>query len=144
MCVAVSAGDRFRKEQASSSPRTRCDSAGRTTASPGKKGQTSQPVNGPLFELLEGYIGRRRIGVEVQTVWVFSVLVLRRRELFLAMVDNIASFRIDPVVILAQHLERFCYRKDEDQTQELSMIGTSKPWETTSVVTVKIGRGDAT
>lgn len=58
-----------------------------------------------MFKLLEGDVCRGRIGVEVEAVGVLSLLVRGRRELLLAMVENIAPLGVDPVVVLFQHLE---------------------------------------
>lgn len=78
--------------------------SGRSLLPKSLKGQyTSQPVNRPLFKLLESDVGGRGIAVEVQARGVVGIFVLRGGELLLAMVDNVASLWVDAIVLLPQH-----------------------------------------
>ena len=70
---------------------------------------TSETVDSPLFELLEGDFGGRGCGVEIQTVRVFLHLVKRMGELFFLVVEDVAAFGVDAVAAgggrLADHFE---------------------------------------
>lgn len=63
---------------------------------------TSETVDCPLLELLEGYVccGRRR--VEVESVRVLLLFVTAVDELLLAVVD-VPPFCVYPVVVLSEH-----------------------------------------
>ena len=75
----------------------------------GGKRVTSETVDSPLFELLEGDFGGRGCGVEIQTVRVFLHLVKRMGELFFLVVEDVAAFGVDAVAAgggrLADHFE---------------------------------------
>ena len=75
----------------------------------GGKRITSETVDSPLFELLEGDFGGRGCGVEIQTVRVFLHLVKRMGELFFLVVEDVAAFGVDAVAAgggrLADHFE---------------------------------------
>lgn len=70
--------------------------------------RTSQAVNRPLFKLLKRNVCGRRVGIKVQSVRVACVFVLGCRELLLPVVHDISPFRIDAVIILAQHGHDIC------------------------------------
>lgn len=72
-------------------------------ATPPPPKRTSQPVNCPLLKLLERDVGRGRVRVEVEAVRILGVLVLGRRELLLAVVDDIAPLVVDAVLVVSQH-----------------------------------------
>jgi hypothetical protein len=57
--------------------------------------QTSQTINSPLFKLLERDIGRRRRNVEIESVLILDMLVRRRSELFLPMIERRAPLRFN-------------------------------------------------
>ena len=65
--------------------------------------QTSQSINGPLFELFKSDIGRWRIRVEVEAVRVFRIFVLRSCELFFSVVDDVAPLWVYAIEVLAKH-----------------------------------------
>jgi hypothetical protein len=65
-------------------------------------GEDAQPVDGPLFELLEGDVGGGREGVEVQARGVCERCVLGGEELFLAMGD-IFALALDAGEVLSDH-----------------------------------------
>lgn len=103
MCAAVSSGALLRKEHASSSAST--DDVSWSCAGERREAiQTSQSVDSPLFKLLEGYVGSWWLGVEVETMRILRIFVLGCSKLLLPMIDDVASLRIDPVVVLSQHL----------------------------------------
>jgi hypothetical protein len=105
MCAAVSAGERFLNEQASSSARTACCSSVHVGGSAGGGSErTPQTIDSPLLELLQRNIQRRRHDIEVQSMPILDILVRGRRELFLAMVDIIPAFGIDAREVLSYHL----------------------------------------
>lgn len=52
---------------------------------------TSQPIDGPLLELLKFDLGGRGFLVETQSVRVVLLLVLRDRELLFFMIVNVSS-----------------------------------------------------
>lgn len=87
--------------------------------------RTSQPVYGPLLELLERDVGGRGVGVEVEAMGILGVLVQWRRELLLAMVDDIAALGVDSVVVLPEHFAR---RAGCRATPEAG-IGDGATWE---------------
>lgn len=64
---------------------------------------TSQSIDGPLLELLERYVCRRRICVKVQAMRILRVLELGSRKLLLSVVDNGAPFCVDSVGVLSHH-----------------------------------------
>ena len=70
-----------------------------------QEARTLESVNGPLLKLLESYLCSWRDLVEVQSVRVVLLLVRRRCELLLPVVDDIPSFWVNPVDILSNHLE---------------------------------------
>ena len=74
----------------------------------GKKGKrecTSETVDGPLLELLEGDFRGRGRGVEIQPVRVFLRFVEGVGELFFLVVEDVAAFGVDAVTALADHLD---------------------------------------
>lgn len=56
-----------------------------------------------MFKLFKGDVGRRRVRVEVQSVRILGVLVLRNRERRLSVVHGSATLRVNATVVLAQH-----------------------------------------
>lgn len=64
---------------------------------------TPQPINGPLLELLEGDLSRRRRVVQVQTVRVVLLLVDWYGELPFFVVDSCPAFGVDTVGVLSNH-----------------------------------------
>lgn len=52
---------------------------------------TSQPVDGPLFKLLEFDLGGRRVFIEAQSMGVVLLLVLGNSELLLFMIFDVTS-----------------------------------------------------
>lgn len=71
---------------------------------------TSQPVDCPLFELLEGDICSGRHRVEVEPVGVRRLLCARVGKLAFSVVD-MASFRVNSIVVLSEHLVAFVKMK---------------------------------
>lgn len=67
---------------------------------------TSQSVDCPLFELFEGDVGSGCICVEVETMGIFRVFVLRNRKLLLSVINDVSPLRIDSVEVLTQHFGR--------------------------------------
>lgn len=67
---------------------------------------TSQSVNRPLLELLQSDVCCGRHGVEVESVRVCRFLVTRVDKLPFAVVD-MASFRVNPIVVLPEHLDPY-------------------------------------
>lgn len=63
---------------------------------------TSETVDCPLLELLEGYVCRGRSRVEVESVRVLLLFVNAVDELLLAVVD-VPPFCVYPVVVLSEH-----------------------------------------
>ena len=57
-----------------------------------------------MLELLEGDFGCGRRVIEVQAVGIVVLLVGRVGELFFLVVDDISSFGVDTVIVLAYHL----------------------------------------
>lgn len=82
MCAAVSAGDLFLKEHASSSARTVCFSIKLTL---NKKRNTSHTIDSPLLELLKCDVCCGRCDIEIEPVFVFQGLVAGVCELLLSM-----------------------------------------------------------
>lgn len=66
-------------------------------------GRTPQPINGPLFKLLELNLRRRGHIVEVEPVRVLLLLVGRVRKLSLLVADHVAPLGIDPVRCPSDH-----------------------------------------
>lgn len=73
-----------------------------------RKISTSKAVNSPLLELFKRDVRRGCIGVEIETMGILGILVLRRRELPLAMVEDVPPLRVDAIVTLAQHCDGWC------------------------------------
>lgn len=103
MCVAVSAGDLFLKEHASSSASTDYSQKIRMLPVLATILHTSQTINSPLFELFECDIGRWRREVEIQPVLVLDILVCGRRELFLPVIQLLPLTRINSREVLSDH-----------------------------------------
>lgn len=66
---------------------------------------TSQPVNSPLFKLLQRDVGGRSFTVEVEARGIIGLLVLRGGKLLLAVVNDIAPLWVNAIVLLPQHGE---------------------------------------
>lgn len=64
---------------------------------------TLQPVDGPLFKLLEGDLSRWRRVVQIQTMRVILLLVGGRGELSLLVIDGCPAFGINPMGVLSNH-----------------------------------------
>lgn len=101
MWSAVSTGVLLRNVQTSSSARTG-DSQFLVEVK-GGSALTSQPVNGPLFELLKPDLGGWRDMVDVQSMGIVLFLVRRAGELLLLVIDGRPSFWIDPIRVVANH-----------------------------------------
>lgn len=71
---------------------------------------TSQPVNCPLFKLLKGDICSGRRHVEVESVGVRRLLCCRVSKLAFSVV-NMASFRVNSIVVLSEHLGGLAERR---------------------------------
>ena len=71
----------------------------------GERG-TSQAVDGPLLELLERDLSRRRDLVEAQAVRVVVRLEGRLGELLLPVVEGAAALGVDAVAVVGQHRGR--------------------------------------
>lgn len=56
-----------------------------------------------MFKLLKGDIGRRRVGIEVQSVRILGVLVLRDGERRFPVVHRSTTLRVNAIVVLSQH-----------------------------------------
>jgi hypothetical protein len=69
---------------------------------------TSQTINRPLFELLEGDVCRRWGSIEVEPVGVLLFLVGWVGELLLAMVEASAPLRIYAIEVLSEHFVICC------------------------------------
>lgn len=74
ICVAVSAGLLFRKEQASISARTASHQYTYVRATANGE-VTSQPIDCPLLELLQPDLSGRRKVIEIQPMRIFLLLV---------------------------------------------------------------------
>lgn len=104
ICVTVSAGVLFRKEHASISARTASDQC--TCLGAKVNGEvTSQPIDGPSFKLFQADFGGRGKVIEIQPMWILLLLVERRCELLLFMMEFVSSFRIDTIEILPNHCD---------------------------------------
>ena len=100
--AAVSAGVLLRNEQASISARTdHCQP--RSLSTYRGVSRTSQPINGPLFELLECDLGRRGNFIEAQAVRVVQLFVRGSCELFSLVVNCTSPFAVNSIVILSNH-----------------------------------------
>ena len=64
---------------------------------------TPQPIDSPLFELLEGNLGRWRESVEVQTMRVIRHLEGCTCKLLFLVVECAPSFGINPIIVLSNH-----------------------------------------
>jgi hypothetical protein len=69
-----------------------------------RRRRTSQPVDGPLLELLESDIRRGRRAVEVQPVRVGVFLPLGSAELLFAVVEDVATLALDAACVCTDHL----------------------------------------
>ena len=101
MCASVSAGVRLRKEQASSSARTR-DHQRRSQVKM-VNSNTSQSVYGPLLKVFESDLCGWRDAVQIEPMGIFLLLVSRIGELSLSVADSVLSFGIDAISICSDH-----------------------------------------
>lgn len=125
MCADISVADLFRYEQDSSSARTKLVHVSWKGHwyGPHAHTLTLQSVDRPLFKLLEGDLCRRRHLVEVETMWVFLLLVYRGRELLLPVVDDCPSLGINPMHILPDHSAE--YLVDWNRVVVVGVVGSS-------------------
>jgi hypothetical protein len=100
ICAAVSVGDLFLKEHASSSARTCVVSIEPTSlcAFP-----TSQAIYGPLFELFERDVRGWRDDIEIQPTLVLKILVGWSRKLFRSMIETRSPLGINSRKVLPDH-----------------------------------------
>ena len=102
--MAVSAGVLFRNEQASSSARTGVVSGSSFHRTVRLGTHTSQSIDCPLFKLLKGDLLSRRELIEAQTMRIIMSLINGSCELFLLVVDVVASLWVNAVELWVHHL----------------------------------------
>ena len=64
---------------------------------------TSQPIDGPLLELLERDFSGGGGFIEVQAVRVFLLFICGDCELFLLVINCTSPFRVNSIIILSDH-----------------------------------------
>lgn len=80
---------------------------------------TSQPVNRPLFELLERDLRCRRDAVEVEPVVILLLFISGICKLLLLVIYSVSSFRVNTIGVRSNH------RVDRQRCCEPWLIGVN-------------------